>query len=94
MTIQKRFIAVFVSPDGGMYHRSAVYDSHNLNGAFVKKGKNRVNSGGQSFTIASDLVNQINDLKNGGYKAISFQYNTWREIPEDFILAKDTSPEA
>jgi hypothetical protein len=90
MTSQKRFIAVFVSPDGGMYHRAIVLDSNNLNGAFIKKGAPMLYSGGQAFTIASNIINQIKDLKNGGYTATTFQYDTWGEIPENLIIAKDS----
>jgi hypothetical protein len=81
MTLQKRFIAVFVSPDGKTYHRAVVYDTYNLNGAFVKVGV-MISSGGMAFTLAEDLQSKISDEKNGKYTSAIYQYDTWQEIPE------------
>ena len=69
-----------------MYNRAAVYDSHNLNSAFVINEKHMLDSGGQAFTLASNLETQIKNLKNGGYTATTLQYDTWEEIPESLVL--------
>jgi hypothetical protein len=90
MTLQKRFVVVFVSSSEGVYQRAAVYDSHNLNAAFFNKNK-RINSGGTAFTLAEDVVSKIQALKEN-YKAVIYQYDTWDEIPESSIQDVPATP--
>jgi transcription antitermination factor NusA-like protein len=85
MTIQKRFIAVFVSSDDKIYYRAVVYDSHNLNAAFFSQNR-KIDSEGAASRRAGELMTQIKNFKKENYDAIMYQYDTWEEIPKSVVI--------
>ena len=86
MTRQKRFIAVLTSKDGITFSRAVVWDYDFLNSALIgmKMPVVKLNAG-DSFMRATNLMHEINDLKNG-YTATIREYDTFSAIPSDINI--------
>jgi hypothetical protein len=86
MTRQKRFIVVFASKDGIIFNRAVVWDDDHLNSALIgMKTPVTLLNAGASFMRATNLMHEINNLKNG-YTATIREYDTFSSIPENINI--------
>lgn len=84
MTNEKKFIVVYTSSDGQIFHRAVIYDDGSLNAALIEKDKPMVASGGTAFQMASDTVRLINSRKNN-YTGTVLQFDDYNKIPETLL---------
>ena len=84
MTNEKKFMVVYTSADGLLFHRAVVYDDGMLNASLIEKDKPMVASGGTAFEMSSDTVRLINSRKNS-YTGTVLQFDDFDKIPETLI---------